>query len=53
MSFCVGVGFYLVSSLNILFVVGSLLRLDWGMVSRGPFELDTFVYLEFLYKFVT
>ena len=32
------------------FVVGSLLWLDWGMVSRGPFELDTFVYLEFLYN---
>ena len=29
------------------FVVGSLLRLDWGMVSRGPFELDIFVYLKF------
>ena len=35
------------------FVVGSLLRLDWEMVSRGPFELDSFVYLEFLYKFAS
>ena len=35
-------------SLPKYFVVGSLLWLDWEMVSRGPFELDTFVYLEFM-----